>query len=68
MDSVRGIRPSDSKVYVYKNWNHDWNLVQPQGKYIFENIDDYIIHDSEINSDLVVRDSDSELIVAKVSI
>lgn len=67
MDSVREIRPSDSKVYVYKKWNHDWKPVQPQGNYVFENIDDYIIYDSDLNSDLVVRDNDGELIVAKLS-
>ena len=57
----------ESKIYVYKNWDQNSNVGLPEQNAVLENIDDYSIHKSTVHRDLVVRDEEGELIVAKLS-
>ena len=65
---VRDISQLDSKCYVYKDWECSaTNVITPEETVLVENINEYTIHNSTKERDLVVKDPEDELIVAKLS-
>ena len=57
----------ESNIHVFKKWDQNCNVRLPEQNAVLENIDDHSIHDSTVHRDLVVRDEEGELIVAKLS-
>ncbi len=65
---VRDISQLDSKCYVYKEWERSaTNAISPEETVPIENINEYTIHNSIEEQDLVVQDTEGKLIVAKLS-
>ena len=66
--TARDISQPDSKCYVYKEWERSaTNAITPEETVLVENINEYTIHNSTEERDLVVQDTEGELIVAKLS-